>query len=121
MIYEADKNFRCDELFSKYKEDNKVDRSCFIILFHNNSKHVLKEIKNEKDFLCGCDFPVTDMFMIGMYSNKFKVSQNSRFYINTNSFLSIDNINNTNIFIEKRITFDCIFRNISTQTDSMLL
>lgn len=125
ITYEAEKNFRCTENCEKHKKMNCLNRKCFIILIQlNNNYNIIKtldEIRTYEEFMCGQPFPDDiEMFMVGFIKNKYKQKSNKRFYINTEDMVVLDLVSDEAFFIEKRVTFDCIFHDEPTQTDSML-
>lgn len=125
VTYEAEKNFRCVENFEKYKNTNVMRKKTFIVLIQvtpeNNIISTLNEIHTMDEFMSCQTFPEDiDLFMVGFINNKYKQKSNKRFYINTEEMVVVDLKSGQNIFIEKRVTFDCIFLDEPTQKDSML-
>lgn len=135
ITYEAERNFRCGETFDKYKIKDNINKTCLIVIIccTDYSPYVapMEEIKDFKQFMAHQKFEKPDIFMIGKKienpeikskkkNRKQRFFRNKQFYIHTNEFIVNDKNQDVNLFVEERITFDCIFRNIPTETDSML-
>lgn len=126
LTYEANKNFRGNDIINNYKKHNKIDKSCMVVLINSNaSKNVSDNITNFKEFMSGQTFKVPDVFIIGKITSKYKKKSSEKnkiinFYINTDEVMIIDNITNLHQFVEKRLTFDCIYMDHPSHEDRLL-